>query len=181
MNRKTKIIAGAFLALGLTAGTFSLVNASTTNGVNPVSSLVNAIATKFNLKPADVQQVFNDQRAQMKVRMDQTFAQRLAQAVTNGTLTQAQADLITAKKVEVDAFVASLKGKTPAEIQAAMKTKMDSLKQWATANNIPNEYLMFGGFGGRGMGGMRGHGMGRPNDNDADDATTSPSPSATLN
>jgi hypothetical protein len=38
-----------------------------------------------------------------------------------------------------------------------MKTQMESLKQWASDNNIPQEYLFFGGLGmGRGHGGPGG-------------------------
>ncbi len=139
---------------------------------NRTSALVQAIASKFNLNTADVQKVFDDQRAQqqadMQAKNEQRFTDRLAQAVKDGKLTQAQSDLVTAKHQEVQTFMESLKDKTVADRQAALKTEMDSLKQWATDNNIPEGYLPMGfgpgrgmmggheGFGGRGMGEMRG-------------------------
>ena len=53
-----------------------------------------------------------------------------------------------------------------------MKTQGDALKQWATDNNIPMQYLMFGGLGSKGLG-MFGQGkaqgckMGQFNNNGA--------------
>lgn len=126
-------------------------------GANPMASLVAAIAQKFNLSTADVQQVFNDQRTQMVAQHEQMATARINQAVTDGKLTQAQATLIIAKHAELKTFRASLEGKTEAEQMAAMKAQMESLKQWATDNGIPREYL-----GGHAFGKGKGHGHGGP-------------------
>ncbi|HEX3099736.1 MAG TPA: hypothetical protein VHQ41_02065 [Patescibacteria group bacterium] len=148
---------------------------------NPMANLVKAIADKFGLSQTDVQQVFDDQHAAIEAQHQQEEAARLSQAVTDGKLTQDQADKITAKRAELEsqreANKTTFQSQTPAERQAAMKAQMDSLKQWATDNNIPAGYLPFGGGHG-GPGGFRGHeGFGpggmHGNDNDADDATTS--------
>jgi hypothetical protein len=48
---------------------------------------------------------------------------------------------------EIKTFIASLLGKTQVERQAAIKTEVSSLKQWAKDNNIPQQYLQFGGLG----------------------------------
>ncbi len=123
-----------------------------------MANLVKAIAEKFGLNQTEVQQVFDDQHAQMQQQHKADEATRLSQAVTDGKLTQDQADKITAKRAELDAQRESDKAKfdsmTDSERQAAMKTKMDELKQWATDNNIPAGYLPFGG--GRGHGGPGG-------------------------
>ena len=158
MNKKllyiTTISAVTLAAVGAIA--ISSVSAASITGTsNPMSNLVSAIATKFNLNPADVQQVFNDQKAKMQAQMQQKETDRINAAVTAGKLTQDQANKIIAKKAELQtqeaAFKASLEGKTKAEIQAAIKAQMDALKQWATDNNIPLQYLM-------GFGGLRWHG-----------------------
>lgn len=133
-----------------------------------MANLVNAIAQKFHLAPGDVQAVFDEQRQQMRAeeREEPEAHSRpsLAQAVKDGKLTQAQADMITAKQAEMKTFLASLQGKTPVERQTALKTNMDSLKQWAKDNGIPEQYLRPGRGGmmpreemGRGM-----RGRGRP-------------------
>ncbi|MCC2631113.1 MAG: hypothetical protein K0S38_922, partial [Candidatus Paceibacter sp.] len=72
---------------------------------NPMSSLVTAIATKFNLNAADVQVVFNEtmqaEHTERAAQMQQLQTTRLATAVREGKLTQAQADLITSKTAEL--------------------------------------------------------------------------------
>lgn len=168
----------AFAIIGVVSAT------SNTFGTgNPMSNLVNAIAEKFNLNVNDVQQVVNqvmgEQKAEMEVQQKQAFTDRINQAVTNGKLTQEQADKILAKKAELETQTESLQKMTQEERQTAMKEQMDSLKQWATDNNIPQQYLMFGGFG-RGMGGHgrqdgRGPGFGGPppDQNTSNDASDS--------
>lgn len=125
---------------------------------DPMSGLVAAVASKFNLNTTDVQAVFDEQKAKMNVERatgrQQRFADRLTKAVADGKLTQAQADLITAKKSELEAARASLETKTPAERRAAMEAQATALKQWAADNNIPDGYLSCQGPGR--MGGHRG-------------------------
>lgn len=156
----------AVLALGGTA-----YADSTASGRGAyMDQLVNAIATRFNLNTSDVQQVFDEQKTQMQeqmqqnmqerqAEMEQNFKDRINQAVTDGKLTQDQADKILAKKSELIAFREGLQGKTKDEIASAIKAEADSLKQWLQDNNIPEGYLGFGRFGvGREFGfmGMRG-------------------------
>jgi hypothetical protein len=158
---KKRVLAGsAIIALGLMfAGASVSKAANSTDGKNPMNSLIQAIATKFNLSTTDVQAVFDEQRVQMEKEHEQVFADRLTQAIADGKLTQDQADKITAKRAELEALRTSLDGKTEDEKRAAAKTQMDALKDWATENNIPAEFMMFGKMGGHGMGdkaGMKG-------------------------
>ncbi len=143
-------------ALVLTfAGSVLSASAASTDASrpSPMAGFVSAIAQKFNLNVADVQKVVDDQHSVMRVSHAQVFADRLAKAVSDGKLTQAQANLITAKKAELEAFRVSLNGKTQAEKQVAMKTQFDALKKWATDNKIPSGFAFFGGLElGRGMG-----------------------------
>jgi hypothetical protein len=153
-GKTKKIIAAAFILGASVIGT-NVASADSGPRDNHMSSFVNAIATKFNLKVADVQAVVDStmqtERAAMDTKRVQSEATRLTKAVTDGKLTQAQVNLITAKQVEMKAFMDSLKSKTEAERKTAMKTQMDSLKKWANDNKIPAQFLM----GGRGhMGGM---------------------------
>ncbi len=141
------------LALALVAGTTYAATKTVKN--NPFSAIAAAIATKFNLNTADVQSVIDTTTATQRAQMQKNRPVRmapLAQAVSNGKLTQAQADLITAKIKELKTATDNLKGKTPAERMAIMKTQTASLKQWATDNKIPAQYLM--PLGNRGQGRM---------------------------
>lgn len=162
-------------SLGLATIGGSAVLAANGNGNTPradhQSSLVSAIATKFNLNQADVQAVFDAQRAQFQAEHQAQFEaklnERLAQAVTNGKLTQAQADTIKAKIQSEKTFMETLKDKTPEERRDAMKSHMTELQQWAKDNNIPTQYLMqgFGGpenpRAGMGKGNGKGHAFGQ--------------------
>lgn len=133
---------------------------SSLNQTNPMDNLVNAIAKKFNLNVSDVQAVFDEQRTamqsehkeEMQTKMQEKFTEKIKQAVADGKLTQAQADLIIAKKAELCVQQENLQGKTKEEILTVQKTQRDALKQWAEDNNISLEYFAFGRMGFKGPG-----------------------------
>ena len=173
ISKKSKMIAATAFVLGLTAlggGIASVSAAATTNAHNPMSAIVSAIASKFNLNSADVQtvvgEVMKTQQAEMRTRSQADFASRIAQAVADGKLTQAQADLITAKSAELKASMETDRidhqTLTQEERKAKMEAKQASLKEWAAANSIPEQYLRFAGAGGMGFGGSGGRGGPRP-------------------
>lgn len=158
--KKSLVIAGTVASIGLASITglgLASAQSSTTGG----STLVDKIAAKFNLNKADVQKVFDEDHAAHEAEMQQKQADRLAQAVKDGKLTQDQADKITAKLQELqtqrEANRTAMEGKTNAERKAAMDAERTALEQWAKDNNIPLEYL-------RGLGGPGGHGMRRFDD-----------------
>lgn len=161
-------LAAIALTLGMAVTTAGAIQAaspasSTATVVNPMTDLVNALATKFNLKASDVQQVFDEQHAQMEAQLQQKFVDRLAQAVKDGKLTQDQADKITAKLAELktqrETNKETFANQTPEERRASMKEEMTALQQWAKDNNVPMEYLKFTmDFHGKGPGHFR-HGM----------------------
>jgi len=90
----------------------------------------------------------------MSANRQASYKTRLDSAVTAGTITQAQENLILAEQTSQQTFMASLKGMTQTQRQAAMKANQANLKAWATTNSIPQKFIP-GGFGGRGMGGHR--------------------------
>lgn len=157
----------AFQSQAQTATNTAIAQTSREGKADHMANLVKAITEKFGLNQAEVQQVFEEHHTQMQQQHQADEATRLSQAVTDGKLTQDQADKITAKRAELQAQRESDKTKfesmSDSERQAAMKAKMDELKQWATDNNIPAGYLPFGGGRGghggpggmhKGMGGM---------------------------
>lgn len=159
MKSKKKIYIAAFtLALLLTAGSAGIIHAASVPGgigKNHTDNLATLLAQRFNLNVADVQKFFDEQRAQMETERKKLFTDRINQGVTDGKLTQAQADKIIAKHAELETLRESLKDKTEAERQAAIKTQIEAVKKWAEENNIPSEFMIFGGPGmGRGHGRM---------------------------
>lgn len=129
------------LALSLLVGGTVFASSKSSSDSNkkgePFNDLASAIATKFNLSTSDVQSLIKEtmdaKKAEMEKNKPTEKAEKtdfLTQAVTDGKITQAQADLIKAKREEV---------KTARE--AEMKAETASLKEWATTNNIPEEYV----------------------------------------
>jgi len=152
------ILAGSLALAGATA-TYAATNTNTTT--HSMDHLVTAISEKFHLNTSDVQAVFDAERAEMETQHQADAAQQLTQAVTDGTITQDQADLITAKRAELEGNrpdPATLSTLSETERHDQMEQHMTDLKQWATDNNIPVEYVLPGhpGMDKPGMHMMRG-------------------------
>lgn len=155
---KKVIIASSIAALGVTglAGGAVFATANSTSGTDPMSGLVSAIATKFNLKKDNVQKVFDEQRTQMETQREQEVKDQVAQLVKDGKLTQAQADKINAKRAELvkerEANRTSEQNLTDAQRKTKMEERKTALDTWLKDNNIDSQYvyLLMGGHGGRG-------------------------------
>jgi hypothetical protein len=155
---KKVIIASSIAALGVTglAGGAVFATANSTSGTDPMSGLVSAIATKFNLKKDNVQKVFDEQRTQMETQREQEVKDQVAQLVKDGKLTQAQADKINAKRAELvkerEANRTSEQNLTDAQRKTKMEERKTTLDTWLKDNSIDSQYayLLMGGRGGRG-------------------------------
>ena len=153
ISKKSKMIAATAFVLGLAALGTGYVHAQGTDTQNrPMEALTTAIAQKFNLNATEVQvvvdEVMKTQREERQANREQGMKDRLTQAVADGKITQAQADLLIAKQTEMHAFMQSMQGKTDAERKDAMQAKMEEMKQWMTDNNIPEQFA-HGGIGER--------------------------------
>lgn len=161
------MIAAAIVAtLGASAfgASSAFAASSTAEGHNRMQNLVTAIAEKFNLSESEVQAVFDEQRDAMQEKRQEKAAERLASAVADGTLTQAQADAIAANMATQKTFFESLKDMTQEERQAALKANIETQKAWAESNDIPKEFAPGHGPRGRGPGKMH-HGQGMMQNN----------------
>ena len=190
MNKKYLLYA-IIPAIVLGSAGAAVYASSTTGKTNPMSGLISAIAEKFNLEESDVQAVFDDYQTQAQANRQKDMSQKvedeLAQAVTDGKLTQSQADLIIAKRAELEADKPAIDktdssesktSKTKEELDAKRAAQQAELKQWATDNNIPEEYIRFvsfGGFGGGQGGPNRDHGFGPKGQKPTSNETTTSS------
>lgn len=155
--RKSLIIAATVGTVGVASMVGSgLANAATgTAG----TSLVDKIASTFNLNKADVQKVFDQNRSDREAQQQAKVEADLSQAVTDGKITADQKAKILAKRSELqaqrDADKASMQTKTDAERKAAMDAKRAEMQKWASDNGISTEYLRYvaGGHGRGGPGG----------------------------
>ena len=126
--------------------------------------------------------IFSDltdtQKAAVKTVMDESMNSALTSLVAAGTITQAQADAISAEPHDRTAMES-----LTAEQRDAIRTAMDTARDAGLATLVSNGTLtqaqadkMANGPHGGGRGGHGGPGgfggMGRPNDNDADDSST---------
>lgn len=155
MNIKKSLLTGGVVtAVGLST-VLGMGLASAQSGTAGTSGLIDKIAQKFNLNKADVQAVFDEDKAARQADRQAKEKQRLDQAIQDGKLTQEQEDKIIAKQAELrtqmEAERETLKDKTEAERRTLMEQRRTELEKWATDNNIPLEYLHPGGHrpGGR--------------------------------
>ena len=156
MHTKKTIImgaAGTVVGLAALAGVASAQTPASTNQ----QSLVDKIATKFNLDKSDVQAVFDEDHATHEAEMQQKMDERLSQAVTDGKITEAQKTAIQEKQKELKSYLDSIKDKSDTERHQLMKAKLDEVEQWAKDNGLSTYFhpMMRGpGHGGMGMRGM---------------------------
>lgn len=160
---KKKIAIGALSLVTVASLGMGVAAHAASSSTDPMSGLVDKIATRFNLNKADVQKVFDDNRTEHDAQRTAEQKTRLDAAVTAGTITADQEKLITAKLAELKTARDNAKNMTDDQRKAAMKSERDSLKAWATDNKIPMNLLRpMGGPHHGGHGPMNG---GAPNSN----------------
>lgn len=144
MTIKKSVIAAATLAaIGAGSMGISSVFAKENTNAPPqrFENLIQALADKFGVSTSDVQAVFDEQRQTEQEARSAEAADRLAQAVSSGELTQAQADALTAHQEEMRTFRDTLKDMTREERDAAIKAQRESNKTWASDNDIPASFF----------------------------------------
>ena len=94
-------------------------------------------------------------RRKMEAERETQVKADVAQLVTDGKITQAQADKINAKRAELQKEREANKDttKTREEMKTEMDAKKTELEQWAKDNGINTDYLRYVMGGGHGHGG----------------------------
>jgi hypothetical protein len=175
MNVFKKIALGAAAVSGAATLSLGILTASASpDAARPYQKIVTAIAEKFNLNADEVQAVFDEnlpepgessrprdfggERPNGAPHMD-----RIEQAVEDGAITEAQAELLRAKLEATRPAFGEADGERPSreETEAAMTARADELKAWATENGIPEELVAMGPGMGRGRQGQSGNGQRR--------------------
>ncbi len=187
--KKTLVIAGTATTLALAGvvgfGLHSVSADAAKQSTNPMASLRDAIATKFNLNKDEVQKVIDEQHSKMEADRTEQVKTELSKLVTDKKISQDQMDKILAKRTEMEktreANHDAMQNKTDSERKTAMEKERADLETWAKSHNIHTEYLRYvmGGPGGRGhgnKGGMmrgEGHGMGMERDGSSSQSSAS--------
>lgn len=170
-----KIDKRILIPIGIGVASVAMLSTMAFAKVDNNGTLVDQLATRFNLNKADVQKVFDEHRAEKRADREKNYEDRLQKAVDAGKLTSEQRDKVLAKHKELvsqmQADRDSMKDKTPEERKSARDAKRSEIEQWEKDNNIPAGYLMMDGHGGPRGGGMHrggmmgGDGGGEPNVN----------------
>lgn len=157
MNIKKPLLATGALAVVSLAGlgTAGIASATTDTSTSSGSSIIEKLATKFNLNTDEVKAVFEEDRTAREAERAADRATDIADAVKDGDITQEQADHITAALKEID----TLRGATSPRdeddtVRDQIRDKMDELRDWMEDNDVDMDLLGHGGhkggFGGPG-------------------------------
>ncbi len=147
MNKITTTILtiGAVTIIGLGAGLVKLSTVSA-DELSTYPSIVQKIADKFNLNVDEVKTVFDEDRTVHQAEMEVKMTERLDEAVTDGQITEAQKNLITAKHEEIQAKMEEIRNLTTVEEKKAAKDALRTeIQQWLADNDIDLQF--FGGMG----------------------------------
>ena len=162
MISSKKLTAVALLLGTVVMGGSLLIGSASASNSDHRSALMERIATKFNLNTSEVETVFNEERDARRAEMKAKFEDRLAQAVRDGKITDAQKSLIIEKHEslinERETLKEAWRNMTREERKSAMEKRQNDLEAWMKANNIPDG--IFGLGMGMGEAGRGGHGMG---------------------
>ena len=128
------------ITLGLAVIGLSLYFAQPTNAQNPVTSLIERIAEKFNLNKDDVQKTVEEFRTEkmnyMQTERKANLEEKLTQAVADGKISETQKQTIL-KKMD--------------ELKNHRETHRTDMEAWMKQNGLEGKFFGFG-MGKTGMG-----------------------------
>ncbi len=161
--KKKVIIPSLILGAIAFTGLYGVSSASVSASGNGQSTIIQKLVEKFNLNTDEVQTVFKENQEARQTQMQEKQEERLAQAVSEGKLSQEQKQLIIDKmaelKTERDANRGASKDLTQEEKQVDRKAHQEEMTAWLTENGIDQQYL--GGHQGGMRGGQKGGGFGK--------------------
>lgn len=130
---KPLAIAGVVTTVGLASVTgigIASAQSTTSDSSSGASSLIDKLASKFNLNKDEVKAVFDQEKSDRDAEMQAKLTERLDAAVKDGKITAEQKTLIENK----------LK-----ELKSSRENERAELDKWASDNKIDAKYLMMGG------------------------------------
>ncbi len=145
MNRKKVIIIATVLGVLIMTGAFGAGVVVAANSTTTKKSIVERLSERFNLNAYDVKKVFTEAQEERLQAMRDAREERLAEAVKEGKITEAQKTTILKK---VDKIL---------EKQKELMDLQQELRDWADDNNIDLKILRCSPM--RGIGRPRGGGF----------------------
>lgn len=158
MNKlqRTLLVGVSVLTLGVTGLSIGASASALSGDTDGQASLIDKIASTFNIDKTKLQEVFKADREERMAEMKTERAGALKSALDEGKLTQEQYDHIVSKQNEIDSMMGSLEDQT-SEQRQAIRDKMGELRDWFEEQNLDVRDLGIGfGRGHGGPGGPRG-------------------------
>ena len=137
----TKTLSTAGIGAAIIVGSMLAVNlASAYGGVSEEQKAerVSSLAERFNLDETEVQSYFDEQKAERQTEREEKRAEFVAGLVSEGTLTQEQADELSELKDGFNSEVEALKatGAEREDIKTLMQENRDAVEAWAEAEGL---------------------------------------------
>ncbi|OGM31511.1 hypothetical protein A2803_02120 [Candidatus Woesebacteria bacterium RIFCSPHIGHO2_01_FULL_44_21] len=151
---KKKIFLSSVVMTGLLAvGAIGILPASAQEATD-YPTIIQKLADRFGLNVEEVQDVFEEERAEHHAQMLDSFEDRLSQAVTDGKITEEQKQAILNKHEELTAKMEELRNQNISrdEMHEQMRAYREELKTWAEEQGI--EFTFMARFGDHHHGGM---------------------------
>jgi len=121
--------------------------------------VIQKLVEKFNLDPAEVNGVLQEDRKEREAKREAAIEERLDQEVKEGTITGEQKEAILAKMKEMQGKLEALKDLSPEKRHEAMQQLREEVTAWAKENGIDAKWLLMGPRKGFGPGGFCGFGF----------------------
>src|SRR3989344_2846072 len=135
---KKKIFLSSVVMTGLLAvGAIGILPASAQEATD-YPTIIQKLAERFGLNVEEVQDVFEEERAEHHAEMLESFEDRLNEAVTEGKITEEQKQTILDKHEELEAKMEELRSQdlTPQQMHQEMRTYHEELKTWVEEQGI---------------------------------------------
>ena len=135
----TKILSAAGIATAIVVGSMLAVTAASAHGdENARQERITELAERFNLDESEVKAFYEEKKAERQQEREAKQAEHLASLVSDGVLTQEQADALKEKRDELRETKMSLKEQdlTKEEWKQQLETLKSEFQAWADEQGI---------------------------------------------
>ena len=135
----TRVLTTAGVGAAIIAGSMLAVNAANAHGnIADSEARVSEFAERFDLNEDEVKSYFEEKREQRQNEREEQHAEHLSSLVADGSITQQQADALSAKKDEMRDAREALHGQdlTKEEMHERMQQAREDFNTWADEQGI---------------------------------------------
>lgn len=147
--KATKALTTAGVGAAIVAGSMLAVTTANAHFYGNSDERAAALAERFDLDAVEVQRYFEEKKAEKSVEREEKRNQHIASLVSDGTLTQEQADALDAKWDEMKSKKDALKEQelSSEEMREQFEQSRSEFNSWAESEGINIEDIKPQGFG----------------------------------